>query len=136
MKDATQGVLAAVVLKIDFASPEATIQSFCDVDDHLTSLLTTKTAELCDAKLSHDKTRANAEVAIRNAAASSGNKVTEGYVSALIDKDDDVGGTRAKSDRLECEVSSLRAAIASLERKHSLFKNWLAGQRPIGLNER
>lgn len=137
MENQTQGVTLAVVLKIDYASPESSIDSFNSVDDHLTALLTAASEELCDAEIAADKCRASAEVEIRNTAANTpGSKLTEGYVAALLDKNDDVSASAAKVKRLATRVAGYRAAIASLERKHSLFKRWLDNQRPIGLNER
>ena len=132
MKEATQ----TAILKIDFASPETTIQSFCDVDDNLTAQLTSKTKELCDLQIALDRTRGNAEIELRNSAANSGNKITEGYVTAAMSKNEDINGQRSKVENLEADIAGVKAAIASLERKHSLFKYWLASQRPIGLNER
>jgi len=119
-----------IKLVLDFASPEATIESFASVDDALTSQLTQKSAELVDVEIDYDKKRADAELAVRSMPV----KVTEGYVAATVDANDDVNSIRRRRDHMRDEVSAVKAAISSLERKHSLFKRWLDNQRPLGLN--
>ena len=121
-----------IKLVLDFASPEATIENFASVDNALTAQLTAKSAELVDWEIYYDKKRADAELAIRNMPV----KTTEGYVAATVDANEDVVGIRRRRDKLRDEVSSIKAAIASLERKHSLFKRWLDNQRPLGLSDR
>ena len=123
-----------VKLTLNFASPEATIANFAETDDSLLAALAAKTTELCDAEIAHDKLCGNAELSIRNAPAGA-IKITEGYVTAAIATNDDVCNSKLKIARLRTEVANIKAAIGGLERKHGLFKTWLNGQRPVGLNE-
>ena len=123
--------IAIPTLKLDFASPQTTITSFAEVDDALTAALGAASEALLEKQLAYDKTRDARELEIRSNAAV---KVTEGYVSTSVGADPEVSALLDVCERAKLDVASIKTGIASLERKHSLYKYWLASQRPVGLD--
>jgi len=120
-------------LTLDFASPEATIQNIIKLSEDLGSLQFPKAVALGDAEVVLKKLIADKELAVR---AQTVVKITEGYVSAAIDADLEVVDMRKKVERMRCECASVRAAFDVVDKAYNLFKVWLQGQRPVGLNER
>lgn len=116
-------------LTINFASPEATQDSIGAVSDALTANLKKAANAAFEAESAYRTVRANAELAIRN----SGIKVTEGYVSTAIDADKSVEDARRISEKAQLTVAGIRADMANLESKVSLFKEWMRSQRPVGV---
>lgn len=117
-------------LVIDFANKEATIAEFGEAGDELVNELTTCVTDLGNAEINYDRVVANAELEVRNGPV----KVTEGYVSAAINANTEVNAARTAVERLRARATGLRAALDNLDRKAKLFREWLAGQRPVGLN--
>ena len=126
MSDVKEIVVPALV--INFASPEATIQSFAEVADALTAKMKVVANAAFETESAYRVVRANAELIIRN----SGIKVTEGGVSSALDADKNVEDARRISERAELAVAGVRADMANLDGKLGLFKEWLRSQRPVG----
>ena len=120
---------ATPVLNINFASPELTQKSFEEVADCLNARLKNAANANFEAESAYRVVRANAELTIRN----SGIKTTEGYVSAALDADKTVEDARRVAERAQLAVAGVRADLACLESKVSLFKEWLRAQRPVGV---
>ena len=117
---------------LDFASPEATCQKIVTAGELLADQLFAKTCELGEAKIALDK--AEGEVGLR--AFASGAKVTGDYLKCVQDSDGDVVGLRQRVERLSAGVQATKAALENIDRAYGLFKTWMQGQRPAGLNER
>ena len=118
-------------LAIDFGSPEATIQNIVAAGADLVALLEQETVAAANAKILLEKAESDVAMALRN----SGVKVTEGYVDSAVDGDTNVVALREKSERLAARVNGIKASLDNVDRAYGLFKTWMLGQRPVGLNE-
>ena len=54
-------------------------------------------------------------------------------MSAALDADKTVEDARRVAERAQLAVAGVRADLACLESKVSLFKEWLRAQRPVGV---
>lgn len=115
-------------VKIDFGNIEGTIESFDATDQKLLALLSEKNNELIKVQVDANTVSGTAEMALRN----SGAKITEGYVKAALTVDEKVNKAVLAAETLANDVSTIKNAIAALNRAFSLFKAWLKGHYNLG----
>lgn len=115
-------------VKIDFGNIEGTIESFDATDQKLLALLSEKNNELIKVQVDANTVSGTAEMALRN----SGAKITEGYVKAALTVDEKVNKAVLAAETLANDVSTIKNAIAALDRAFSLFKAWLKGHYNLG----
>ena len=115
-------------MKIDFGNIEGTIESFDATDQKLLALLSEKNNELIKVQVDANTVSGTAEMALRN----SGAKITEGYVKAALTVDEKVNKAVLAAETLANDVSTIKNAIAALDRAFSLFKAWLKGHYNLG----
>lgn len=121
-------------ITLDYASPEKTCQDIVTAGENLSGELYAAMIEQSDADIAEGKARCAADLAIRN----SGVKMTDlaGYVKAAVEGDADVQAMQSRADKAKARVAGLKASLENLDRAYGLFKTWMQGQRPVGLNER
>ena len=115
-------------VNIDFGNIEKTIKSFDETDQLLLAMLSDKNNELIKKQVEANSISGSAEMALRN----SGAKITEGYVKAALTVDEKVNKAMLSADTLANDVSTIKNAIAALDRAFSLFKAWLKGHYNLG----
>ena len=122
---------APTQLKIDFSSPEATIQNIVKAGEDLVNLLGLESTDMGLAKIALEKAESDVAMAIRG----SGVKVTEGYVDSAVDGDTNVVELRAKYERIAGRVAGIKASLENVDRAYGLFKTWMLGQQASGVGK-
>lgn len=121
-------------ITLDYASPEKTCQDIVTAGENLSGELYAAMIEQSDASIALDRAKSVVDLAIRN----NGIKLTDlsGYVRAAVEGDPEVAAMQTRLDKATARVAGLRASLENVDRAYGLFKTWMHGQRPIGLNER
>ena len=115
--------------KLDFGSPEATMQNIVkDLDDLLRELFT-EGEKLVDMEVDLATQSGNTEIRIRNNAG----KVNEGFIKASVAADADLAVMLKKTGKQKLKVDCLKRDIESAHDTRKLFSAWMESQRVAGL---
>lgn len=135
MNDATVGVKPGPTkLALDFSAQECTCQNITKAGDDLVQLYQQENDYLAEVRVALGKAEADVEMSIHV----QGLKMTglAGYIAAAVAADSNVNALRLKEAKLTARVTGIKASLENVDRAYGLFKTWMQGQRPIGLNER
>lgn len=118
-------------VNIDFAAPEATIESFKSAGKSFCEILYQWGVELSDAQINLKKLEANAGIAVRN----SRDKCTEGLVASFVDASDEVCEARKQVERLQARMNALKLDIENMHDVRRLFSGWQNMQSKAGITD-
>ena len=129
--EATKASPRVPTVSLDFAAPEATIESFKNAGQSFCELLYQWGVELSDAQINLKKLEANAGIAVRN----SREKCTEGLVASFVDANDEVCEARKQVERLQARQNALRLDIENMHDVRRLFSGWQNMQSKAGITD-
>jgi len=115
--------------KLDFGSPEATMQNIVkDIDDMIRELFT-EGKTLVDLEIDLEVQRGNTEVRVRNNAG----KVNEGFIKASVAADASLALMKKKAGKQKVKVDCLKKDVEAAHDLRKLFSGWMESQRVAGL---
>lgn len=135
MSDATKAVgNAPTKLVLDFGAQEETCKNITKAGDDLCQLFQQESDALADVKIELGKAEAELALGIYT----QGLKMTglKEFVEASVSADSNVNALRMKEAKLASRVAGIKLSLENVDRGYGLFKAWMLGQRPIGLQDR
>jgi len=115
--------------KLDFGSPEATIQNIDKELGGLIDELYTEGCQLVDDEVDCEKQLGNTEVKIRERLG----KVNEGCVKAAMSADSDGTIVLKKAGKQKVKVDCLKKRIEAGHDTRKMFSAWMESQKVAGL---
>lgn len=117
------------VLQIDFANIEATINMLVERSANLAAKLYETTLNVANAEIECRALEGTVAVRLRE----SGAKVTEGYVTSVVDADDDVCTLRQRHKMAVAELAKIRADLDNMHDIRRMLVAWMNGQSKSGI---
>lgn len=116
-------------MKFDFGNPETSIQEISNNSSDYIDKLYSAGCELADAEAVLRQRTAEVSLKVRD----SGVKVTEGYVSSVIDGDTELNELKVKVDKIKIKVSCIRQDLESVHDDRRLLEAWYNAQSKAGI---
>lgn len=111
-------------VKLQFTNIENTIQMIIDERDRLIEELFQAGKEEIELAQTLKEQTARTSVEIRNNLG----KVTEGFVNAAVDSNEELGMLKVKHGKAALKVSCIRAELDGVHETRRMFTVWMEGQ--------